>query len=86
MFSYKVPEGKLVRLKMDVLDGVIKNISITGDFFLHPEEGIMVIEEGLKGVKVSDAEERLRDITMKYKLRMVGFDEKSLADAITAYH
>ena len=34
---YKVPDGKMVRLEMDYDDKIIR-ISISGDFFMHPED------------------------------------------------
>jgi len=33
----KVKEGKVVKVEVEY-DEVIKNIRITGDFFLHPED------------------------------------------------
>jgi len=47
--NYKVPGGKLVKVKLDVSSGKITKIQIMGDFFLHPEETILTIEESLLG-------------------------------------
>jgi len=47
--NYKVPGGKLVKVKLDVSSGKIDKIQILGDFFLHPEETILTIEESLLG-------------------------------------
>lgn len=47
--NYKIPGGKLVKVKLDVSSGKIQKVQILGDFFLHPEETILIIEEALLG-------------------------------------
>jgi lipoate-protein ligase A len=51
-FDYKVPGGKLIRLKIEIMGNRISSIQILGDFFLHPEETIYEIERVLVGVEV----------------------------------
>lgn len=50
--DYKVPGGKLLRIKMTVEDDKISSILIMGDFFLHPEDTIVAIEKSLIGVNL----------------------------------
>ena len=47
--SYKIPGGKLVKIKLETSSGMISDVKILGDFFLHPEETIQRIEELLLG-------------------------------------
>lgn len=47
--SYKIPGGKLVKVKLSIASGKIDQVRIMGDFFLHPEETIHVIEDSLIG-------------------------------------
>ena len=47
--NYKIPRGKLVKVKLNVSFEKIDRVQILGDFFLHPEESIMSIEEALVG-------------------------------------
>jgi hypothetical protein len=47
--NYKVPNGKLVKVKLDISSGKIDQVQILGDFFLHPEETILEIEKSLFG-------------------------------------
>lgn len=47
----KVPGGKLVRVTLEYED-TIKDIKITGDFFLHPEDVIEKIEKAFLGLHV----------------------------------
>jgi len=63
----KVPGGKLVRVELDVEDGRLRDVKITGDFFLYPEEAIEGLESALRGLSVdSDFEavvtQRLREL------------------------
>ena len=48
---YKVPEGKLIKITLDYGDK-INSVTINGDFFLHPEDGIEKIEQSLSGVSL----------------------------------
>lgn len=49
--SYKIPGGKLVKVKISITSGKIDQVRVMGDFFLHPEETIQVIEDSLIGCK-----------------------------------
>jgi len=41
----KIPEGKLLRVKVELSDKTeILKVQITGDFFIHPEEKLKLIE------------------------------------------
>ena len=80
---YKVPEGKLVRKEMDYKDKIEK-ISISGDFFMHPEDAIEKIEKALIGVELK--EESIFDAIVKVaeeeKIEFFGIDAASLTRAI----
>ena len=58
--DYKVKDGKFLRAVIDVEDGFIRGIRITGDFFMHPEESLERLESMLVGV--STDEESLRGV------------------------
>jgi hypothetical protein len=46
----KVPNGKLIKCRVQIVKGKIHTISFIGDFFMHPEEKIEELEEKLIGV------------------------------------
>lgn len=56
--DYKVAGGKLLRVRLtlvgDVEPRTIGSISITGDFFMHPEEAIDTLEQALAGVSFQE--------------------------------
>ena len=80
--DYKVPNGKLLRIDFDLDYSTIKDIMITGDFFIHPEESINVIENSLKQVNINDIEKKLNEIILKKGIRIVGFSAKDVEEAI----
>jgi lipoate-protein ligase A len=47
--EYKVPGGKLVVVDVDVVDGRLANATVAGDFFLEPDEAILLIDQALDG-------------------------------------
>jgi lipoate-protein ligase A len=51
--EYKVPGGKLVVVDLDVADGRLSNVSVSGDFFLEPDEALPDINGGLTGLPES---------------------------------
>ena len=52
----KVAGGKMVRVRLREAEGRIESIRFTGDFFLHPEEDIDVLEESMVGVSLEHAD------------------------------
>lgn len=80
---HKVPRGKMLRIEADITDSVIKNIKITGDFFIHPEETITEIEDFLKDKKVQDIEKDLSNFLNKKNIRIIGFNLQDLQEALT---
>ena len=60
--EYKVPGGKLIRVRVEAEDDRIKAIKFTGDFFLHPETDLEGLEHRLIGVE-ADAESVREAIT-----------------------
>lgn len=80
----KVPGGKMLRVFVDVNNGVISSIMITGDFFLHPEDVLPMIEEALVGKMVElDALTRyIDDILTERHARFIGASARDVAQAI----
>lgn len=47
--EFKVPRGKLVVADLEVGDGHLRDVRITGDFFIYPEEALASVTESLEG-------------------------------------
>ena len=81
---YKIPDGKLVKIELDFSADKIKSVKINGDFFLHPENGVELIENCLKGLK---PEKKLIMAAVdgevkKNSLQLFGITSEGVADAI----
>lgn len=48
--EYKVPGGKLVVVDLEVANGSFANVSLSGDFFLEPDEALQDINRALTGL------------------------------------
>lgn len=54
---YKVKGGKMIKIQLALENKkIIKDLRITGDFFLHPEETIEDVEKALRGCSLSKEE------------------------------
>ncbi len=80
--DYKVPGGKLIRIRANVVGSKLASVKITGDFFLHPEGGIVGLEDALVG-------KRLEKVTLQKAVEKaligyeaVGFSAGDMADAL----
>jgi hypothetical protein len=79
--DYKEEGKKLIRLYLELKENSINNISIRGDFFMHPEESIEELEKRLKG---SDFNlEQIKGIVEPFfsNIESFGIDADSLLNA-----
>ncbi len=81
---YKAPNGKLLRVQLNAEDGVIKNIKIAGDFFIHPEKAILDIERFLVGKKINDIESILEEFLLNNNITIIGFKPTDLSNALSS--
>ncbi len=92
--EYKVPGGKLVAVDVDAVGGVLRNVRVSGDFFLEPDEALDVIDRALTGLPdgtstrdiASTVDEALRAAvaggSISGPVAMVGFDAWAVAVAV----
>ncbi len=75
--------GKLLKIYLEY-DNLIRQIKITGDFFLYPEEGIEQLQLQLIGTELTKEKliERITHILTTEKLEPYGFNSEQLAEAI----
>jgi lipoate---protein ligase len=50
--EFKVPGGKLVTVDLDVVDGLIANPRVAGDFFLEPDDALDDINAAIAGLPI----------------------------------
>ena len=78
----KVKEGKVLKVELDC-DELIRNVRITGDFFLHPEDILEEIEKSIIGLeRNADLETIISNIQRTLSSRdvqMIGISPESIA-------
>jgi lipoate-protein ligase A len=80
----KVSGGKLLRVKCEVEGGVLTAVSITGDFFIHPEDGIVELEKCCVGMSVVKEEfvKKLHAVIVDKKLELIGFSTDDIVQTL----
>lgn len=54
--EYKVPGGKLVVVDLEVVNGALQQVALSGDFFLDPEEAHGWMTMALEGLPATSDE------------------------------
>lgn len=54
--EYKMPGGKLVVVDLQVRDGCLAAVQVSGDFFLEPDDALHAIDAALEGQPATAAE------------------------------
>jgi lipoate-protein ligase A len=83
--EYKVPGGKLVAVEVDVRDGVLAGVHVSGDFFLEPDSALEDIGAALNGMPSAAPASALAqavDAALGPDVAMVGFDAQSVGIAV----
>ena len=77
----KVPGGKLLRVEFYCNGAVITSAKITGDFFLHPEEGLSHLEDALLG-GMRTMQQRLDTAVSEHDLELIGFSVVDIIELV----
>ena len=77
----KVPGGKLVRVDGEITDGYVRNVVVSGDFFLEPDEALDEIRSSLEGISVETSFDAITAAveTARGEAVMFGFAPKDVA-------
>lgn len=80
--EYKTPGGKLVVVDLEVVDGRLSRVEVSGDFFLEPAEALEDIVAALEGAPASASQEELArriDERLRPDAALIGFDAEAVA-------
>ncbi|MDQ2846702.1 MAG: lipoate--protein ligase family protein [Actinomycetota bacterium] len=83
--EYKVPGGKLVAVDVEVVDGRLAGVSVSGDFFLEPDEALEDIDAALTGMPIDAGVEQLAQAitgALPDGVSMIGFTPEAVAIAV----
>jgi lipoate-protein ligase A len=82
----KIAGGKMLSVRLEHDGAVIVRAEVSGDFFMHPEEAIDIVEEALAGLPLSTASKDISiliDRVLKERgIVAIGFESPDLAGLI----
>ena len=85
----KTPGGKLVAVEFKIDSNRLRNVTITGDFFLYPEESLPMLTATIEGMPLDSGEEQIRSRISSFLERhhdditLVGTSPDAIAAAIS---
>ncbi|RNI24618.1 lipoyl protein ligase domain-containing protein [Flexivirga caeni] len=83
--EYKVPGGKLVAVDVEVESGRLARVSVSGDFFLEPDEALEDIEAALTGMPADASVDQLAGAingALDPSVRLIGFTADAVGVAV----
>lgn len=83
--DYKTVGGKLVTVDFDLECGYLRNVQVSGDFFLYPEEALADIRDAVEGLPETVDEQTIADrirAELDPEVSLVGFSPEAVAKAV----
>jgi lipoate-protein ligase A len=83
--EYKISGGKLVVVDLQVVDGCLRGVRLSGDFFLEPPEALDTINAALEGVSAASSAAQLAQAVMaalEPKVAMYGLSAEGIATVL----
>ncbi|MEN9936570.1 MAG: hypothetical protein RLZZ387_3149 [Chloroflexota bacterium] len=82
--EYKVPGGKLVVVDLEVVDGWLRGVELSGDFFLAPEEALGWMTAALEGLPASTSEVEIARLVAEAAAgaELLGITPEGVAQAV----
>ncbi len=83
--EYKTPGGKLVVVDVEVAEGKLTQVEVSGDFFLYPEEALSDITRALEGMDATlDAEGMAAGVRAELRpgAELLGTSPEAIATAV----
>jgi len=84
--TYKIPHGKLLKITLDynTTTNTINHITITGDFFIHPEDGLETLETNLHHTPLTRNTilQTITETVTTHHLELIGITPEALTDGI----
>ena len=79
--SYKVEDGKMVKIELDVQDETVEEVRIRGDFFLQPPEKLGTLESSLQELNVDSTVDEVAAKLEPVDADLIGFSHRDIGKA-----
>ena len=83
--EYKVPGGKLVAAEVEIDDGILRTVRISGDFFAEPDDALENIDRALTGLPEDASVQQMSTVVTAAigpQTHLIGFDADAVAIAV----
>ena len=83
--EFKTPSGKLVVVDVEVADGRLAEVEVSGDFFLYPDDALADITSALEGMDVALDGERIAAKVragLRPEAELLGTSPEAIATAV----
>ncbi len=80
--TYKSEKLIRIMLEYDEIENTISSITISGDFFLYPEEALEILEANLVGKRLEKETLKQEIDNFLKDIEVYGFNSTSLTEAI----
>lgn len=83
--EYKTPGGKLVVVDLEVADGKLHNVMVSGDFFLYPDEAFSTLSGALEGLSEDLTESEIAEqvrIALPRGAELLGSSPEAIGAAV----
>lgn len=82
--EYKVPGGKLVVVDLAVQNGLLRDVELSGDFFLQPEDTLWRMRDAIEGAAADSTRD---DLTARVEsaaagAELIGISPEGVAIAV----
>lgn len=81
IYVKKTPGG-LIRIHVKIMDNVLENIFITGDFFIYPKTALYDLEAYLKWTPIDEIEDKVLEFLRSRNVRILRLDPQYFAKLI----
>jgi hypothetical protein len=83
--SKKVAGGKLVRVDVSYVKGNVSDVKIFGDFFLTPEDTIVLLESKLANMPLplpEDMAVQLQEVLLEHQAQLIGISCDDIVECV----
>ena len=82
--EYKIPGGKLIVVDLDVIDGALHDVVLSGDFFLEPAEALEWMAAALEGLPANTPVDTIatRVRAAAAHAELIGITPEGVAEAV----
>jgi hypothetical protein len=78
----RIAGSKLIRVSSEIEDGIIRSITIRGDFFASPGEGFDRVEERLPGIALAELAGAFDRLLLEEGVEAQGINGRALREVI----